>query len=852
MEKQRYIALPTRALLLCMAFFFICASSAFAQIITTYAGNGTDGYTGDGYAATSATLDSITSIAYDKQGNLYINDQHAHCVRKVSSSGVITTLAGTGTAGFFGDGGPAVAAQLHDNWGVAVDTSGNVYITDQTNQCVRKVTTTGIITTIAGIPGAAGYDGDGGPATAAKLNTPIGVATDRMGNVYIGDYANKVIRKVSASGTISTVAGTGIYGYYGDGGLALNAQLSYVYGLATDYTGNLYICDGYNNRVRKVSTTGTITTVAGNGAAGSGGDGSLATGAQLNRPTGVYVTSSGELYISDCRNNRIREVNTSGIISTVAGNGVAGYSGDGINAVGAAINSPLGVSMDLDGNVAIADRRNYRVRRIIKSVTFVNGKAQFIESCENAVLAINNLLKVQDYYPGYTDTWTLSMTPMHGTVNASYSAVSTGGVLIPIGLTYTPGPGFTGMDSFRVQVSNGAVTDLTTIRVKIDPVLTTAGAISGPSEVCEGSNIVLTSGMPGGTWSCADANVSIIGGPGCSVGGVNAGTVTISYTLSNFCGPISSIKIVTVHPLPDPGAVTGLDAVCKGGTVTLAATVPGGTWNSSNGNTSIINGVVTGLNAGAEVVRYTVANAWCQATIGYPMVVEVFPYAGSIQGVAQICAGESATITDSVLYGVWRSGNANATVLPITPSSPAHGVVTGLATGLASISYSLTNSCGTADAMLQVFVAPVPDAPVINEHDGELNVTGLYQSYQWLKNGVAIPGAVADQQQVQYEALYAIVVGNSYGCKVTSKPFAYGCDPSTLTAYPNPVTATMQLSWCRPVTARVVSVDGRIVRTFTNTNQVDFSGMPDGIYVVDILDDNKSIRTLKVTRIVGN
>ena len=218
---------------------------------------------------------------------------------------------------------------------MAVDASGNLYIADTGNNRIRKVSATGIITTVAG-NGSAGYSGDGGPATSAQLDGPEGVAVDGSGNLYIADTCNNRIRKVSATGIITTVAGNGSAGYSGDGGPATSAQLSLPAGVAVDGSGNLYIADSGNNRIRKVSATGIITTVAGNGSPGYSGDGGPATSAQLNQPAGVAVDASGNLYIADSSNNRIRKVSATGIITTVAGNGFDGYSGDGGPATSAA------------------------------------------------------------------------------------------------------------------------------------------------------------------------------------------------------------------------------------------------------------------------------------------------------------------------------------------------------------------------------------------------------------------------------------------------------------------------------------------------------------------------------------
>ena len=337
-------------------------------VINTVAGTGSHGYSGDGSPATSAQLNSPTNVEVDNSGDLYIVDERNFCIRKVdASTGVITTIAGTGDEGYSGDGGPATSAQLLCPSDVAIDGPGNVYIADQNNSRIRKVdVSTGVITTIAGT-GTYGYSGDGGPATSAQLYSPSGVAIDGSGNLYITDVQNNCIRKVDAStGVITTVAGTGTAGYSGDGGHATSAQFYDPEGIAVDGSGNLYIADRVNHRIRRVDvTTGIITTVAGTGSRGYSGDGGPATSAQLYFPIDVTVDLSGNLYIADLWNERIRKVDVStGVITTVAGTGTSGYSGDGGPATSAQLYFPIGVTLDGSGNFYIADRENHRIRKI--------------------------------------------------------------------------------------------------------------------------------------------------------------------------------------------------------------------------------------------------------------------------------------------------------------------------------------------------------------------------------------------------------------------------------------------------------------------------------------------------------
>ena len=350
---------------LAFLFFAQLSLTGFAQsgIITTVAGNGAQGFSGDGGPATSAMLYLPFGVAVDTAGNLFIADAGNNLIRKVTPSGVISAVAGNGTQGFSGDGGPATTAQLNYPRGVAVDTAGNLFIADTDNNLIRKVTPGGVISTVAGI-GTQGFSGDSGPAISAQLFSPYGVAVDTAGNLFIADTVNNRIREVTPAGVINTVAGNGTQSSGGDGGPAISAQLFSPTGVAVDATGNLFIADLGNNRIREVTPAGVISTVAGNGTQGFSGDSGTATAAQLNYPRGVAVDTAGNLFIADFDNFRIRKVTPAGVISTVAGNETQGFSGDGGPATAAQLYSPTAVAVDTAGNLFIADLGNNRVRMV--------------------------------------------------------------------------------------------------------------------------------------------------------------------------------------------------------------------------------------------------------------------------------------------------------------------------------------------------------------------------------------------------------------------------------------------------------------------------------------------------------
>jgi sugar lactone lactonase YvrE len=314
--------------------------------ITTVAGNGSSTFDGDGDAATNASLNAPGDVAFDAAGNLYIADVLNYRIRRVAQDGIITTVAGNGTNGYSGDGDAATNAGFEAS-GIAFDVFNNLYIADFLNNRIRKIDTSGTITTVAG-NGSAAFAGDGGAATNASLSQPSAVAFDALGNLFIADHNNSRIREVGANGMITTVVSN------------ISPR-----GISCDGFGNLYIADFMNNRIRKLDTNGIMTTVAGRGGLpGFGGDGGVAINAGLSGPEDVAFDRLGDLFIADAGNNRIRMVNTNGIITTVAGNGTTTHIGDGGVATNASISSPFGVTFDASGNLFIAATGNARIREV--------------------------------------------------------------------------------------------------------------------------------------------------------------------------------------------------------------------------------------------------------------------------------------------------------------------------------------------------------------------------------------------------------------------------------------------------------------------------------------------------------
>jgi sugar lactone lactonase YvrE len=332
--------------------------------LTTIAGNGLGSFGGDGGSPLNAQLSVPDGVAIDNTGNIYISDFLNNRVRMVSPAGVMSTVAGNGTSGFSGDGGAATSAQLSQPAGLAIDSAGNLYIADSNNGAVRKVTSAGIISTVAGT-GTSGFSGDGGAATSAKMMAPFAVALDSAGNLYIADYYGW-IRKVTAStGVISTFAGNGTIGYSGDGGAATAAQFYNPLGVAVDSSGTVYVADSNNGAVRMIQN-GIITTIAGNGTLTYAGDGGLASFAQFSQISSVAVDSQGNIYVADTGNNAIRLFPLGGLVTTIAGNGAQGYLGDGGPATVAELNGPKAMAVTAAGNVYFTDAGNNSVRLLTR------------------------------------------------------------------------------------------------------------------------------------------------------------------------------------------------------------------------------------------------------------------------------------------------------------------------------------------------------------------------------------------------------------------------------------------------------------------------------------------------------
>ncbi len=815
-------------LIICFALIVLSLIPGISsgQIITTIAGTGTSGFTGDGGAATAARLSNPYGVIADNNGNIYIADDGNNVVRKISRNGIITTIAGNDSAGFSGDGGAATAAQLHLPGAVAVDSSGNVYVADQLNDRIRKITPSGIITTFAGNGGAT-YAGDGGPATAASLFRPCGVAVDTFGNVYIADQYNHRIRKVNTSGVISTIAGHSGGSFGGDGYPATAAYLYYPEGVAVDRYGNVYIADSYNNRIRKVNTSGIISTVAGNGTSGFSGDTGAATAAKLNLPYSVTVDGSGVMYIADEFNHRIRKVNASGIITTFAGTGTGAYSGDAGVATVARLDYPTGVSVDQFGNVFIADLGNNRVRKIGPAAIYVaSGSTAFCvgatitlgdsttggtwTSSNSGVATVNTSTGVVTGISAGTATITYGISG-HGnvTLGVTVNAAPTSGTISGASgacmgtsatLTSTVSGGIwgstdtsiawvspytgvvnahvAGLDTITYSVYSSCGTAVANHNFLVQTVPAAPAAISGASTLCAGASTTYTDATAGGTWASSAPSIATVSASSGLVAGIASGTATISYVVANSCGASFASRSVSVSgSVPSVAAIsTGATSVCAGGgTITLADATAGGTWTSSNPSVATISsstGVLTGVTVGTTVITYSVTNSCGTSFATININVITAPTTPSaISGVSVLCTGATATFTDSTTGGTWSRGAAFVSI------GATSGVVTGISAGTTIITYTVTNSCGSASRTTSLTVITVPATPAAITGSGSV-CTGATTTMTDATTGGSWSSSSSSVASI---SAYGVVTGISTGTAIITYAVSNSCGASVAT-----------------------------------------------------------------------
>jgi len=766
--------------------------SAKSQLIFTVAGNGTAGYGGDsGLASAPAVMvDNPIPVAIDTFGNIFLGDYHNSRVRKINAvSDTIRTVAGNGMDGYLGNGGLATSAKIDRPNGVAVDDSDNIYIADDDNEDIRKVyAATGIIETVAGLgPGTAGYGGDGGPATLAHLDGTYGVAVDSAHNIYICDYNNNRVRKVTAStGIINTIAGTGVPGYNGDGIAATSAEVYNPYGIAVDKSGNVFIGDRSNNRVRKIDTQGIIHTLAGNGTGAYNGDGVAATSAELNSPLGVAVDAAGNVYIADESNDRIRKiVATTGLIETLAGTGTPGYNGDSIPATTAEINNPCGVAVNAAGNVYFCEYSSNRVREIIFNDTAkVNISASSISVCSG-------------------DTVTFAANAVNGGTTPSYqwrvNGVNTG----PNSSTYITS-GLTGTDTVTcVMTSNaigvtGSPATSNPVIVSVAPAVTASVNISASdSSICPGTVVNFTAAPTNGgnapvyQWNINGVSAGIDSSLFSSASLINNDTIVCVMTSNAGCvtgSPASSAPIViTVTPITTASVTISVSdtSICPGNQVIFTATpanggsVPIYQWqiNSADAGTDSASFNSSALNNNDTVRCVMTLNAYC--VTGSPaisnaivMSVGIASKAGTITSPQNpICEGISTWLTVNGSSGniQWQWSSIPSGFENITAATDTFYPWTSAQTTYFRV-VAQTGSCIDTSVNYELVVNPTPAPPVLNVADSIfcsqdstlITAEGPYSHYRWND------GDTLSYTHVNAAGGYWVTVTDTSGCATVS------------------------------------------------------------------------------------
>ena len=756
-----------------------------AQVIRTLLGDGTVPATsGDGNngPCVLARMTQPYGVAVDRKGNVYVSDQTWNVVRRIRPDGLITRYAGnaSGTPLYAGDGLAAVNAGLSAPKGLYCDSIGNLYIADAGNHVVRKVDTFGIITTVAGSNTmiASSTFGDGGPATNAGLGACTALTFDAAGNMYIAN-GNDRVRKVNTSGIISLYAG-GSIGYAGNGGQATAASMDGVTDLVFDASGNLLVTEANNHVVRKIAPGGIISTYIGNGTSGTAGDGSPATAStvRLNAPHGIKFDAAGNLYICEYSGNKIRRVNTAGIISSYAGPSGAnssGYAGDG-STIGTTTRflGPASIWFDRLGHLFVTDQNpaytggvgGRRMRQIFNVDTFQILASPSLSLC--SADTINFTANHSGIYYSWEYRWkvngvaagtnskTFRPTSFANGDRVSCTIIDTarGGMLLAIS------------DTVTISVS-GSVTPSVTISSTADTVCVGTTVLYSATPVNGGS-------APTYQWM---VNGSVVGtGASYSYIPANNDSVKVRMTSNATCPTITTVTSNTrrmrVNVLPDAGTLSGASLVCPGSTITLSSSgATGGTWSAANATATVsTTGGVTGVAPGTDTISYIVTTPTCGSDTAKKIVsIGTLPDAGSISGLASVCPGSGISLTATVPGGTWSVSNARATV-------SSSGVVTGISAGIDTVYYVATTSCGadTARHIVAVGVSSLLDAGTITGPATVCNGTSVSLSDTasggfWGTTDPAVAGVSAS----------GAVTAMSPGSAIIYYVVTSGCSPDT-------------------------------------------------------------------------
>jgi len=763
------------------------------------------GFSGDGGPATAAQLSNPTDVRKDAAGNIYIADNNNHRIRKITPGGIISTIAGTGVAGYSGDGGLAVAAKLKNPDAVAVDAAGNIYIADMGNDRIRKINTAGIISTIAGT-GTGGYSGDGGAAIAAKISNPAGVAVDVAGNVYISDRGNDRVRRVNTAGIISTIAGGGAAGYTVDGVPATSISLCTQNYVSVDNGGTVYITNTGCWHFLKISPAGLIYNVAGDVSPAFSGDCGPATAADIQSPQGICPDNLGNVFLAPKGNKRIRSINSLEYIKTIAGTGAIGYTGDGGPAMSATFSNELaGIYADLAGNIYVADAGNNAIRHFTTTV-FIDS----VDVCMGGTITLSSTTSSGTWVSANTSVATVVAT---GASTGAATGVSGGSTTITFSNVACPDLFFLRVDTLpslgtavmcsgsTVTLSTGSLaagtwTSSNSAVATINPstgvvngvsggsanaTYTTAGGcyttvpitvtqmpttITGSLTVCVSATTTLSNSVTGGTWSSASPGVTAVSGGGV-VTGISAGNAVISYATSALCWTTTT---VTVNPLPAGGTIAGPTSVCSQSSISLSNATPGGTWSSSATGVATVSGtgVVAGVAGGISIISYEVTNSCGAAAATFSVTV--------VQSDTTLFAHDS----DKCASAGAATLNAPAGYTSYTWSTGGTTAVISVSTSGTYISYAV-NGCSTR---IDTFVVTFHAMPVVNLgndtsfcNGNSVTLTSTQPAgsvYNW-SNGTTGTSIV-----VNTSGTYWLQVTNTYGCSTTDTINIVVYNPTTV------------------------------------------------------------------------
>lgn len=755
------------------------AAAANGDIIVTEAGNGGGGSSGDGGPATDAEIKDPRGIAFDSSGNLYIADSGGNRIRKVDKiTKTITTVAGTGAQGFGGDGGAATDAQLAYPRGLAFDAADNLYISDTGNNRVRRVDAgDGSITTFAGNGVYIDYDldvGDGLLAPFAELSAPLGLAFDADGNLYIAESGNNRVRKVDTAGFISTFAGTGIWGqggYAGDGGLATAAKLNYPMDVAFDVAGNLYISDSNNYRVRMVEKTSkNISTIAGQGYPGWSPDGTLAVDAYVCNPTGLAFDADGNLYIADFGISRVLKIDTAGKLSTVAGNGGFGYSGDGGAATAANLNLPMAVAVDGSGTMYVADANNNRIRRLAPSnnanlsgltlssgslsPTFASGTTSYTASVALSVHSITVTPTVSDV----DATVTVDSAPATSGTASGAINLNVGANPIPIEVTAHDGTKKTYTVTVTRAADDASLSGLALSSGSLSPTFS-SGTTGYTASVANGvSSITVTP-----TANDVNATVTVDGDPvtsGSASGaiGLNIGTNAIPVVVTAQNGTTTSTYTVTVTRAPSSDAsLNGLTVSSGSLSPAFASGTTGYTVSVANGVSSItVTPTVNEGHATLTVNGLAATSGTASGAIGLQVGANAIPIVVTAQD-GTTTETYTVTVTRAAAAatgGVSRSNDARLSNLTLSNGSLSPAFASGTTSYTANVAYnvsSLTVTSSVSDRAATVKLNGVPatsgsasSSIRLNVGDNAISVTVTAEDGTTKTYGVTVTRASED------------------------------------------------------------------------------------------------------------